>query len=415
MEHGSISKTERVWLITGASSGFGRAVTTAALARGDGVAASGLELETIEELVGDCGDRALALPLDVAHANDVRNAVRRAAEHFGRIDVAFNNAGYGHVGSVEELSDADLRRQLDVNLLGNINVTRAVLPYLRRQGSGHLVQMSSLNGVEGLVGAAYYAASKFGIEGFSETLADEVAPFGIKVTIVEPGPFRTRFLSSASVKWAKPMPEYEETVGKARAMLRELDGQQPGDPERAAQAILHAVDAQDPPRRLPLGRMALEHIRARHEAALEELERWTQLAAGADFPLEHTTADQRDRRAAKRHEDLVRRAYSAYNDRAIDAGLELLALDVDWPKVPDGGFVHGREQVGRHWQEQFAAADPHIEIDDVAETSADRVEARVRQTVHDRDGRKVSEDRLLHVFTIANDHIKRLDVSEQSR
>ena len=169
--------------------------------------------------------------------------VRRAAEHFGHIDVVFNNAGYGHVGSVEELSDAELRRQLDVNLLGNINVTRAVLPYLRRQGSGHLVQMSSLNGVEGLVGASYYAASKFGIEGFSESLADEVAPFGIKVTIVEPGPFRTRFLSSASAKWAKPMPEYEETVGKAR----------------------HAPRARRSPTRKPGARSSSDRARGRRE------------------------------------------------------------------------------------------------------------------------------------------------------
>ena len=161
--------------------------------------------------------------------------------------------------------------------------------------------------------------------------------------------------------------------------------------------------------------MALEHIRARLEAELEELGRWTELAAGADFPAEQALGDQRDHRAAKNHEHLVRRAYSAFNHRAIEAGLELLAHDVDWPKVPDGGFVHGREQVGRHWREQFAAADPHIEVDDVAETSAERVEARVRQIVRDRDGRKISDDRLLHVFTIANDHIKRLDVSAQRR
>lgn len=400
---------DSVWLITGAASGFGNAVASAALARGDRVAALDVDGAPIDELARTYDRRVLALACDVADNAAVRRAVQQTVEHFGRIYFVFNNAGYGHVGAAEELSDAELHRQIDVNLFGNINVVRAVLPYLRRQRSGHLLQMSSLNGVEGLAGGSYYAASKFAIEGFSESLAHEIAPFGIKITIIEPGPFRTRFLDDKSARWAAPMTEYAETVGNARAMLSALNGRQPGDPARAAQSILSVVDAPEPPRRLVLGRMAVEHIRATLEGRLEELDRWAQ--PGADFP---SAAQEREARgnakSEQTHEDLVRRAYSAFNGRAIDAALELLSPDVDWPKVPDGGFVHGRENVARHWREQFAKADPRVEVDDIAEPSTDRVEANVHQIVRDFGGRTLSNERLLHVFTIANERIKRLEV-----
>jgi NAD(P)-dependent dehydrogenase (short-subunit alcohol dehydrogenase family) len=169
-----------------------------------------------------------------------------------------------------------------VNLFGAINVTRAVLPVLRRQRSGHIVQMSSLNGIEGLVGGAYYCASKFALEGFSESLADEVAHLGIKVTIVEPGPHRTHFASPRSARVADPIQDYAESVGQAREMFADLDGAQPGDPERAAQAILETVDADDPPLRLPLGQMALDNIRAKLDGQLAELKRWERLSASTD-------------------------------------------------------------------------------------------------------------------------------------
>jgi NAD(P)-dependent dehydrogenase (short-subunit alcohol dehydrogenase family) len=368
-----------------------------------------IDAAPIDELARVHDQRVVALRCDVSDSAAVRHAVQQAAEHFKRIDIVFNNAGYGHVGAAEELSDAELRRQLDVNLLGNINVVRAVLPYLRKQRSGHLLQMSSLNGVEGLAGGSYYAASKFAIEGFSESLANEIAPFGIKVTIIEPGPFRTRFLGDESARWATPMPEYAVTVGKAREMLRALNGRQPGDPTRAARAILRVVDAREPPRRLVLGAMAVEHVRATLENRLDELDRWAQ--PGADFPSAAQGDEEHGRpTSAQTHEDLVRRAYAAFNGRAIDAALELLSPDVDWPNAADGGFVHGRDNVARHWREQFAKADPRVEVDDVAETSRDRVEANVHQIVRDLGGRALSDDRLLHVFTIANNRIKRLDV-----
>ncbi len=274
----------RVWFVTGASSGFGRAISEEVLDHGDRLVATGRDVEAIQTLVKDHPERGMALRLDVTDPGAARAAVREATARFGRVDVVVNNAGYGHVGAVEELSDAELRQQLEVNLFGVINTTRAALPKMREQRSGHLVQMSSLNGVEGLAGAGYYAASKFAVEGLSESLADEVAHLGIKVTIVEPGPHRTRFLSERSTKLSEPIADYAESVGQTRQVLAEMDGNQPGDPARAARAIRQTVDADDPPRRLPLGQMALDDIRAKLTAQLAELDAWADLSATSDFP-----------------------------------------------------------------------------------------------------------------------------------
>ncbi len=280
----AVSNEDRVWLVTGASSGLGRAICKEVLERGHRLAATSRDVERLRPLLQIDPERVLALSLDVTDADAARRAVDEAVSHFGQLDVVVNNAGYGHVGAVEELSDEELRQQLAVNLLGVMNVTRAALPHMRRQRSGHLVQMSSLNGVEGLAGGATYAASKFAIEGWSESLAEEVAPFGIDVTIVEPGPHRTAFLHEGNVKVAAEMPEYADSVGQARRMLRQMDGAQPGDPARAASAIMQAVEASEPPLRLPLGKMALDHIRARLRAQLEELEAWAAIGATTDFP-----------------------------------------------------------------------------------------------------------------------------------
>jgi NAD(P)-dependent dehydrogenase (short-subunit alcohol dehydrogenase family) len=279
-----VKQSDRVWFVTGASSGFGRAIGRALLDRGQRLVAATRDPEAVAELVDRDPERVMALALDVTDAAGSRAAFAEAVGRFGRVDVVVNNAGYGHVGAVEELTDAELRQQLEVNLFGVINVTRAALPHLRRQRSGHLVQMSSVNGVEGLAGGGYYAASKFAIEGLSESLADEVAPLGIRVTIVEPGPHRTRFASARSARWARPIADYADTVGRTRDVLDQLDGNQPGDPARAADAILAAVETDEPPLRLPLGQMALDSIRARLDARLEELEAWAQLGATSDFP-----------------------------------------------------------------------------------------------------------------------------------
>jgi NAD(P)-dependent dehydrogenase (short-subunit alcohol dehydrogenase family) len=273
--------SERVWLVTGASRGFGRALCDAVLARGERLVATARGRDFIESFEREHPD-ALAVTLDVTDPAQARAAVEQALERFGRLDVVVNNAGYGHFGAVEELTEDELRQQLEVNLFGVINVTRAVLPALRRQRSGHLVQMSSLNGIEGMIGAGYYCAGKFAVEGLSESLAGEVAHLGIKVTIVEPGPHRTNFASPDSARVADPIEDYAESVGQVRQAFADLDGAQPGDAGRAAQAIIEAVDAEDPPLRLPLGQMALDNIRAKLSGPLEELVCWEALSASTD-------------------------------------------------------------------------------------------------------------------------------------
>jgi NAD(P)-dependent dehydrogenase (short-subunit alcohol dehydrogenase family) len=272
----------RVWFVTGASRGFGRALSEAVLERGERLIVTARRQEFIDEF-HERHPEALALRLDVTDRASAEAAVAEGIERFGGLDVVVNNAGYGHFGAVEELTDEELREQFEVNLFGVVNITRAVLPQLRAQRSGHLVQMSSLNGLEGMVGAGYYCASKFAIEGLSETLAAEVAHLGIKVTIVEPGPHRTEFASRESARIAEPIDDYAETVGAARDAFAEMDGSQPGDPGRAALAIIAAVDAENPPLRLPLGEMALANIRAKLEGQLEELEAWRELSSSTDL------------------------------------------------------------------------------------------------------------------------------------
>jgi NAD(P)-dependent dehydrogenase (short-subunit alcohol dehydrogenase family) len=255
-----------IWFVTGASRGFGRSICRAALDHGDEVVATARDPRSLDDLA----DEALVLPLDVTDSASVDTAIKAAIERFGRIDVVVNNAGHGHVGAIEELSEDELRLQYEVNLFGTLRVTRAVLPQLRRQRSGHIVQMSSLNGVVGMAGGGHYVATKFAIEGLSESLAEEVEPLGIHVTIVEPGPYRTGFLSGAGL--SEPIDDYAETVGVAREAIAQLDGTQPGDPTEAADAIVACVHGPDPPLRLPLGEVAVDGIRDKLRQQLADLE-----------------------------------------------------------------------------------------------------------------------------------------------
>jgi NAD(P)-dependent dehydrogenase (short-subunit alcohol dehydrogenase family) len=275
-------RTARVWFITGASRGFGRALSEAVLARGDRLVATARGAEFVAEF-GERHPEALALRLDVTDREQAHAAIAAAVERFGRLDVIVNNAGYGQFGAVEEQTEEELRRQFEVNLFGVLNVTRAALPQLRAQRRGHVVQMSSLNGIEGLVGGGSYCATKFAVEGLSESLAAEVAHLGITVTIVEPGPHRTEFAGEESARLAAPIEDYAESVGAAREAFADMDGTQPGDPHRAALAIIAAVDADDPPLRLPLGEMALANIRTKLEGQLEELEAWRDLSESSDL------------------------------------------------------------------------------------------------------------------------------------
>lgn len=272
----------RVWLITGGSSGFGRALAKAALARGDRVAATARRTERLEDLVGEAPERVHALVLDVTDPEEVRRAVGDVLDRFGRVDVLVNNAGHGQVGAVEETTDEELRGIFDVHVFGPAALVRAVLPAMRRQRTGAIVQMSSFGGQVAYPGFSSYCATKFALEGFSEALAPEVAPFGIKVLVVEPGAFRTGF-SGGALAQSQEMSEYVETVGPTREMITGIDGTQPGDPAKAAQAIMKALDADDAPLRLPLGADAVEGIQGKLNSMRAELERWEKVSVSTAF------------------------------------------------------------------------------------------------------------------------------------
>jgi NAD(P)-dependent dehydrogenase (short-subunit alcohol dehydrogenase family) len=271
----------KVWFITGTSKGFGRIWAEAALARGDRVVATARNAETLTPLVERYGDDVLALALDVQDKAAIDAAVKQAHERFGRLDVVVNNAGYGLFGTIEEVTEAQARDQIETNLFGALWVTKAVLPILREQGSGHIIQVSTIGGVNAFPGIGLYHASKWGLEGFSQALAAEVAGFGIKVTLVEPAGFSTDWRGPSAVV-ADPMPEYEE-IRNYRA-ARSNDRSElwdPGDPEATGPAILELVDADEPPLRTFFGTGTLDMIRAEYAKRIENWENWDHLAVAA--------------------------------------------------------------------------------------------------------------------------------------
>jgi NAD(P)-dependent dehydrogenase (short-subunit alcohol dehydrogenase family) len=262
----------RTWLVTGATSGFGRAIVDVALERGDAVVATSRRTDGLDDLAGN--DRALVTRLDVTDAADREAAVAAALERFGRIDVLVNNAGRTQVGAVEETTDDELRFLFELHFFAPAALTRLVLPPMRAQGSGAIVQMSSVGGQVTAPGFGAYCATKFALEGLTETLQEEVAPFGIHTLIVEPGAFRTGLFRADAAYLSDEMPEYADTVGPTRAYVRDGHGQQPGDPVKAAHAIATALDADRPPLRLVLGADAIGNIRRRLASVAEELDSW---------------------------------------------------------------------------------------------------------------------------------------------
>lgn len=276
------SSDGRVWVITGTSTGFGRALAEGVIARGDRLVATARRPETIADLVALAPERVRAIALDVTVSEQVRAAVAAAHEAFGRIDVLVNNAGYGLLGAVEEVTDGQIRAQFETNVFGLFDVTRAALPLLRAQGGGHILMISSVAGQVGTPGLGIYDASKFAVEGFSEALAQEVAPFNIKVTLIEPGAFRTDW-AGRSMPQAEPIEVYQQTAGYVRGALAKFNGQQPGDPAKAAQAMIAVVEAAEPPLRLPLGGDAVGAIRQKIEQQLQELSEWEALSTSTNF------------------------------------------------------------------------------------------------------------------------------------
>jgi NAD(P)-dependent dehydrogenase (short-subunit alcohol dehydrogenase family) len=271
--------TAKVWFITGTSKGFGRIWAEAALARGDQVAATARDVATLQPLVDQYGDQVLTLPLDVDDRAAAIAAVARTIAQFGRIDVAVNNAGYGLFGMVEEIAESEARAQIETNFFGALWVTQAVLPQMRAQGSGRILQVSSVGGVNAFPDIGLYNASKWALEGMSQALAAEVAGFGIKVTIVEPAGYATDW-SGPSAKRAQPNPAYD-AVRTARNAVRAAAATTSGDPGASAAAILKLVDADDPPLRLFLGAAGLPMTRAEYARRIETWETWNHLAVEA--------------------------------------------------------------------------------------------------------------------------------------
>ncbi|HEY1572954.1 MAG TPA: oxidoreductase [Pseudonocardiaceae bacterium] len=274
--------SDRVWLITGCSSGFGRELALAAVAAGDRVMATARQPDRLADLV-DAGDgRVRTAPLDVTDERQVADAVARTIDEFGRIDVVVNNAGNGSVGAVEELDLGDLRALLDVMFFGAVAVTKAALPHLRAQGSGAIVQISSMGGQLSMPGYGAYCAGKFALEGISEALAAEVAPFGVRVLIVEPGAFRTEF-GGQRMHRSRTIDAYEVSTAATRAAVENMDGTQPGDPRKAALAILEVLNSPEPPLRLALGNDAVDAIGAHQEQVRGDLRRWEQVSRATDL------------------------------------------------------------------------------------------------------------------------------------
>jgi NAD(P)-dependent dehydrogenase (short-subunit alcohol dehydrogenase family) len=273
-----------VWFITGCSTGFGRELATAVLGRGLRAVVTARTPQTVREFAEKYPDTALALKLDVTDPGQVSAAVGQAEAHFGRIDVLVNNAGYGYLSAIEEGEEAEIRAMFEANVFGLASMMRAVLPGMRKRRAGHIVNISSVAGLVGLPGIGYYNASKFAVEGLSEALAKEAAPLGIRVTIVEPGAFRTDWAGRSLKTPAQAIADYASTAGARRDMIRGISGKQPGDPARAAAAIIQAVEAERPPLHLVLGRPGFDMATAKVEALAKELQELREVSLAADFP-----------------------------------------------------------------------------------------------------------------------------------
>ncbi|PSH64021.1 MULTISPECIES: oxidoreductase [Phyllobacterium] len=273
-----------VWFITGCSTGFGRELARHTLELGYPTVVTARNTAQIEDLAKGHEDNGLILQLDVTKAEDIESAVKAAVERFGRIDVLVNNAGIGYFGSFEESEMDEVRKMFEINVWGLANMTRAVLPTLRQQRSGTIVNISSQGGLVANPAVSFYTATKFSVEALSEALSKEVAPLGLKVLIVEPGPFRTDWAGRSANEVPSTIEDYRSTSGQRAQMIRDISGNQPGDPVRAAKAIVQAVEAKDPPLRLLLGKQALQNARNKIGELQRDFDAWEKVTVGADYP-----------------------------------------------------------------------------------------------------------------------------------
>ncbi len=273
-----------VWFITGCSTGFGREFVRVALAHGFRVVATARDPKKLDDLIAGHKEKAIALELDVTRPADIKRAVQEAERAFGSIDVLVNNAGYGYLAAVEEGEDKDIRAMFDTNFFGLAAVTRAVLPGMRKKRRGTIVNIASVGGIVGYPGSGYYAATKFAVEGLSESLGKEVEPLGIRVMLVEPGPFRTDWAGRSLKQSTNFIEDYEATAGARRRQTVGYSGKQPGDPVRAAEAVIRRVQSQEPPKHLVLGREGHDVVEKQLRSMLTEVDRWKKTSLSADYP-----------------------------------------------------------------------------------------------------------------------------------
>ncbi len=281
------TSTTPVWFITGCSTGFGKELARAVLERGWRCVATARNVASLDDLAepgSDADARLCRVKLDVTDAAQIAAAVDAAQQRFGAIDVLVNNAGYGYQASVEEGEEAEIRAQFDVNVFGLFAMTRAVLPGMRARRQGHVLNITSVAGLAGFPGSGYYAASKHAVEGWSDSLATEAGPLGIHVTCIEPGPFRTDWAGRSLKQTPNRIGDYADTAGKRMQTTAQYSGHQPGDPARAAQAMIRITETQHPPRHLVLGAFGVDAVSKRLHATLADIEAWRETSVGADFP-----------------------------------------------------------------------------------------------------------------------------------
>ncbi|MBC6613081.1 SDR family NAD(P)-dependent oxidoreductase [Hymenobacter sp. BT507] len=278
--------TPKNWFITGVSTGFGASLADLLLEKGDKVAATFRKQEQVDEFTQKAGEQGIGVLCNVSDEAQVKQAIQQAIDALGHLDVVVNNAGYGSLGSIEEIDDKEVQRQFDVNVFGPLRVLRAVLPHLRERKSGHVINITSIGGLKTFPGVGVYNASKFALEAIGESLAQQVKPLGIKVTNIEPSGFRTEWAGSSATYVDTAIEDYRSTVGENLKGIQSYSGKQPGDPERAAQIMYDVVREENPPLHLPIGKAAVKGARDKFTELVKELEKVADLGNSADFPEE---------------------------------------------------------------------------------------------------------------------------------
>ncbi|CAN5472393.1 oxidoreductase [soil metagenome] len=275
---------EKVWLITGCSTGFGRELSKLVLRLGYKAGVAARNTQDVSDIVNDYPNTAIALKLDVTNADEITASVELLKEKFGRIDVLVNNAGIGYFGAIEESEEAEVRRMFEINFFGLAKMTNAVLPIMRAQRSGHIINIASIGGLVGFPAVGFYNATKFAVDGYSEALSKETAHLGIKVTVIAPSGFRTDWAGRSANNSAIVIEDYTPSAGVNKNSIRGYSGQQPGDPVRAAKAIVKVVETEHPPLHLLLGEAALKGARNKLEVLKKDYDTWEEITVGADFP-----------------------------------------------------------------------------------------------------------------------------------